>query len=78
MDFFTHCCKKLFDPTLRIGRQGLGALSLLLAVHLGAMAGVRVDAINITGTDQTVQLSTQLGFELPTQVDEALHRGVPL
>ena len=42
MDFFTHCCKKLFDPTLRIGRQGLGALSLLLAVHLGAMAGVRL------------------------------------
>jgi hypothetical protein len=78
MDFFTHCCKKLFDPVLRLGRLGLCVFGLVLAMHQPAMAGVRIETINVTSTDQTVQLSTQLGFELPAQVDEALHRGVPL
>ena len=78
MDFFTHCCKKLFERALRAWRL---ALLCWLGAHglwAAAQTGVRIESLSLTATDPVVQLSAQLAFELPTPVDDALHRGVPL
>ena len=59
----------------------MGLLWVALAYGLtpsGAHAQARLDDLTINATEQTVVLGTQLSFELPTPVDDALRRGVPL
>ena len=56
MDFFTHCCKKLFERALRAWRL---ALLCWLGAHglwAAAQTGVRIESLSLTATDPVVQL----------------------
>lgn len=77
MDFFTLCCKKPFDSVwARLRLSGLAWACMLPALVWAQ--GVRIDHLKPERLDATLQISAQMSFELPAQVDDALHRGVPL
>ncbi|MEY2621825.1 MAG: hypothetical protein RIT26_1645 [Pseudomonadota bacterium] len=68
-----------------MGRAWLRGWSWLVLAGLvyglalsGARAQARLEGLSIQTTEQTVLLSAQLFFELPTPVEDALQRGVPL
>jgi Domain of unknown function (DUF4390) len=78
MDFFTHCFKnKLVELG---GRWFLGALMWLLLggaqVHAQVLADV--SQIKVERVDEAVQLSAQVQFEIPSAVEDALLKGIPM
>ena len=85
MDFFTHCCKNWTrSPALR---------TLIFGVMLSVVGFVRTaqadntppvpappeaSYFQVERSDDELQLSTQLQFELPPVVEDALTKGIPL
>ena len=78
MDFFTHCYKKQGERCARTLRALVCCLACVLTPLAWAQNEVRIDNLGVVVTEQATQLSVQLAFELPPQVDDALHRGIPL
>lgn len=78
MDSFTHCYKKPGERCTRALRALVCLLACLLAPLAWAQNEVRIDNLGVVATEQSTQLSLQLAFDLPPQVDDALHRGIPL
>ncbi len=78
MDFFTRCCRKLGEPWVRAWCAFVCVWACLWAPLAWAQKEVRIESLAVMATDQSTQISLQLAFELPPQVDDALHRGIPL
>jgi hypothetical protein len=74
MDSFTHCCKNsLLKTALHL------LVWLLLAcgsVH--AQVLTEVSQLRVERTDEELQLSAQLQFEISPAVEEALAKGIPM
>lgn len=75
--FFTRCWRSI--PT---SRWLLGALALCLAVMAvePAHGNTRVDLIElrVERGDDGLYLSARLGFQLPTAIEDALQKGIPV
>jgi hypothetical protein len=82
MDFFTPYYKKRGERCARTWRSLVRVLAFLWASLLSplvwAQNEVRIDNLGVVTTEQATQISVQLDFELPPQVEDALNRGIPL
>ena len=76
MDSFTRSCKNAtLDGIWRL----LWACALALtALTAYADSGVEITQLRLERSDDEVQLSAQLHFELPTVVEDALLKGIPM
>ena len=76
MDSFTRSCK---NATLDGFWRLLWACALALtALTAYADSGVEITQLRLERSDDEVQLSAQLHFELPTVVEDALLKGIPM
>ena len=92
MDFSTPCCAKQLEHrihndcgALRVLR--LCVLLLVIAVVL-SMVGARaaqaqqlapeISSMQLERTDEGLQLSATMRFELPSQIEDALRQGIPM
>jgi hypothetical protein len=78
MDFFTHYYKRQGERCWRAWRAFVCLWALVLGPVAWAENEVRIDQLGVLSTDQATQISFQIAFDLPAQVDDALHRGIPL
>lgn len=78
MDFFTRCCKKQGERFVRAWWVFVWVCACGWAPWVWAQKDVRIENLGIVAADPSTQISLQLAFELPPQVDDALHRGIPL
>ncbi len=78
MDFSTHFYKRQVERCRRAWRALACWLTLVLASAAWADNEVRIENLGFVATDQSTQISLQVAFQLPAQVDDALHRGIPL
>lgn len=76
MDSFTHCFKKVW-PDLAL-RWFLGALLLLAIGAVQAQSATEITQFRVERLDDDVMLSAQLQFELPSAVEDALVKGIPM
>ena len=78
MGFSTHCYKN--SPFERGWRLCLGvALWLLLGfAQVHAQASADVSQVKVERVDDAVQLSAQVVFEIPSAVEDALLKGIPM
>ncbi len=76
MDFFTHCFRSArLDPALR----WVAVWLLVLASGVArAQSATEIAQFRVERADDEVQISAQLQFELPTAVEEALLKGIPM
>lgn len=75
-DFFTHFCKnRRIDAVLRVL---LLCTTLLGALSAAAQTVVELGQLRVDRSEEEVQLSTVLQFELPTVVEDALLKGIPM
>ena len=76
MDFITRCCRREWPE------QALRALCLGWMVLFGvpAQADTATDILQyqVERVDDEVLLSAQIAFELPSAVEEALLKGIPM
>ena len=85
MDFFTHCCKNWTrSPALKAFIFGV-MLSVVGFARTAqadnappASAPPEASYFQVERADDELQLSTQLQFELPPVVEDALTKGIPL
>lgn len=78
MDFFTHCYK---NSLVKHGwRWCLGAVLWLLLgfVPVHAQASADVSQVKVERVEDAVQLSAQVVFEIPSAVEDALLKGIPM
>jgi hypothetical protein len=75
MDFFTPCCK---SKTASIALGLLLASLLLLAGGARAQVAADITQLRLERGDDEWQLSAQLQFEIPTAVEDALLKGIPM
>ncbi len=78
MDFFTHSYKRQVERCRRAWRAFVCLWALVLTPAVWADNEVRIENLAVVATDQSTQVSLQVAFQLPAQVDDALHRGIPL
>lgn len=76
-DFFTHCSKKRAERLALLVGGLLAGMFLLLSAP-AARAEARIEQLSLVTMEPGTQLSVQMSFELPSPVDDALHRGIPL
>jgi hypothetical protein len=78
MDFFTHCCKS--NPAEQCWRWALGAMLWLLLgfTQAHAQASADVSQVKVERAEDAVQLSAQVQFEIPSAVEDALLKGIPM
>ena len=75
MDSFTPCCTNQ-RPSARLWLCLLGLL--LLAGLARAQVGTEISQLHLERSEDEWQLSAQLQFELPSVVEDALLKGVPM
>lgn len=76
MDFFTRCYRNAcLDLALRWATAWLLALALGVA-H--AQSATEIAQFKVERADDEVQLSAQVQFELPSAVEDALLKGIPM
>jgi hypothetical protein len=78
MDFFTHCYK---NSLVKHGGQWClcAVLWLLLGfAQVHAQASADVSQVKVERVDDAVQLSAQVVFEIPSAVEDALLKGIPM
>ncbi len=76
MAFITHCCKNgWLDRAIRLFCI-LGILAA--AVHAQAQNVTEISQFKVERSDDEILVSAQVLFELPTVVEDALLKGVPL
>jgi Domain of unknown function (DUF4390) len=74
-DFSTPCCKnKLFNAALRL----FVAWLLLAATLVQAQVATDITQLRLERTEDEWQVSAQLQFELPSVVEDALLKGIPM
>ena len=74
-DFFTPCCKNLLRSlALRL----LVAWLLLAAAGVQAQVATDITQLRLERTEDDWQLSAQLQFEIPSVVEDALLKGIPM
>jgi hypothetical protein len=76
MDFFTHSSKKW--PLEAVLRWLLVCAFMGLCPQVMAQTAVEATQFSVERAEGQVQLSTQLQFELPPAVEEALLKGIPM
>lgn len=78
MDFSTHCYKN--SPVECGWRWCLGAMLWLLLsfAQVHAQASADVSQVKVERADDAVQLSAQVVFEIPSAVEDALLKGIPM
>ena len=75
MAFFTHCLRRLRPDARQLLLSVISALFLSTPLHAGASA---IPVLTLERADDGLWLSTQLEFELPKGVEEALVKGIPI
>lgn len=76
MDFFTRCYRNAWlDPVLRWAAVWL---LVLAAGGVHAQSATEIAQFKVERADDEVQLSAQVQFELPSAVEEALLKGIPM
>lgn len=76
MDFFTRSCK---NATLdRFWRLWWACALALAGLSAHAQSSVEISQLRLERSDEEVQLSAQLHFELPSVVEDALLKGIPM
>ena len=74
-DFSTPCCKNtLFSLVLRLVVSCL----LLAAAAVHAQMATDITQLRLERSDEQWQLSAQLQFEIPSVVEDALLKGIPM
>lgn len=76
MDFFTHCFRS--SRAEHGQRWSLGALLWLVLGLAQAHAQADVSQVRVERTDDEIQLSAQVQFEIPAAVEDALLKGIPM
>lgn len=74
-DFFTHCCKNL---PLSIALRLLVVWLWLAAGMAQAQVAADITQLRLERSEDEWQLSAQLQFEIPTAVEDALLKGIPM
>ncbi len=74
-DFFTHCCKNL---PLSIALRLLVVWLWLAAGVAQAQVATDITQLRLERSEDEWQLSAQLQFEIPTAVEDALLKGIPM
>ncbi len=74
-DFFTHCCKNL---PLSIALRLLVVWLWLAAGMAQAQVATDITQLRLERSEDEWQLSAQLQFEIPTAVEDALLKGIPM
>jgi hypothetical protein len=76
MDFFTHFYKSSMHDRLR--RFVLVCVLISPIANAHAQSAAEISQLRIERTDDEVQLSVQLHFDLPAVVEDALIKGIPM
>ena len=76
MAFTTHCLKNA--PPSWLAWLLAALLSGFLGVAVAQLTVPELPRLKLERTDDGLWLSTQLEFELPDVVEEALHKGIPI
>lgn len=77
MDFFTLCWKKLRSKQAAL-RICVCLLLCYLPLAQAQSTLVEINQMQVERTDAGVFFSANLKFELPTLVEDALHKGIPM
>lgn len=75
MDFSTLCCKNTRPRWLA---RLIAACLLLAAAMVHAQVATDISQFRLEHSDDEWQLSAQLQFEMPTVVEDALLKGIPM
>jgi hypothetical protein len=76
MDFFTHFYKSSMHD--RLWRVMLTCVLLLPLSAAYAQSAAEISQLHIERTEDEIQLSAQLHFDLPAVVEDALLKGIPM
>jgi len=74
-DFFTPCCRNL---PLKLALRLLVAWLLLAAGVAQAQVATDITQLRLERSDDEWQLSAQLQFDIPSVVEDALVKGIPM
>ena len=75
-DFFTRFCRNSLHDCLRHWLLAFVLLSAVSVLH--AQSAAEISQLHIERSDDEVQLSAQVHFELPQVVEDALLKGIPM
>jgi hypothetical protein len=76
MAFITHCCKnKWLDSGLR---QLCVLVFVLMAGVCQAQIATEITQYQVERADDEIMVSAQVAFELPTAIEDALLKGIPM
>lgn len=75
MDFFTLCCK---NTLLKCALHLFAACLLLAGALVHAQVSTDITQMRLERDDDEWQLSAQLQFEIPSVMEEALLKGIPM